>query len=66
MTTVDYQLAVPMMGVLTLATIVLFTIMRTKLRITRREARFLLGCYGLFVAWVGIETMGYINTLPGV
>jgi len=65
-TTVNYDLAVPMMGVLTLATIVLFTIMRIKLQITRREAQFLLGCYGLFVAWVAVETLGYINTLPGV
>jgi len=65
-TTVNYTLAVPMMGVLTLATIVLFTIMRTKLRITRREANLLLGCYGLFVVWVAVETFGYIDTLPGV
>lgn len=65
-TTVNYDLAVPMMGVLTLATIVLFTIMRVKLRITRREAYFLLGCYGLFVAWIAAETFGYIATLPGV
>lgn len=64
--TVNYALAVPMMGVLTLATIVLFTIMRTKLRITQREAGLLLGCYGLFVVWVLIETLGYIDTLPGV
>jgi len=65
-TTVNYTLALPMMGVLTLATIVLFTIMRTKLRITRREANLLLGCYGLFVVWVAVETFGYIDTLPGV
>ena len=65
-TTVDYALAVPMMGVLTLATIVLFTIMRTKLRITSREARLLLGCYGLFVGWIAVETIGYVDTLPGV
>ncbi len=65
-TTVDYALAVPMMGVLTLATIILFTLMRTNLEITRREARILLASYGLFVGWVGIETAGIINTLPGV
>ncbi|MFO7833389.1 MAG: sodium:calcium antiporter [Halohasta sp.] len=65
-TTVNYALAVPMMGALTLATIVLFTIMRTKLRITSREARLLLGCYGLFVGWIVVESLGYIDTLPGV
>ncbi|MFW6321341.1 MAG: sodium:calcium antiporter [Halohasta sp.] len=65
-TTVDYALAVPMMGVLTLATVVLFTVMRRNLSITRGEAWLLLGCYGLFVGWVAIETAGFIDTLPGV
>lgn len=64
--TVDYALAVPMMGVLTLATIILFTLMRTDLAITRREAWVLAGSYGLFVAWIAIETVGWVDTLPGV
>ena len=64
--TVDYALAVPMMGVLTLATIILFTLMRTDLQINRWEAWVLAGSYGLFVAWIAIETLGLINTLPGV
>ncbi len=64
--TVDYALAVPMMGVLTLATIILFTLMRTDLAITRREAWVLAGSYGLFVVWIAIETVGLVDTLPGV
>ena len=65
-TTVDYALAVPMMGVLTLATIVLFTLMRTDLEIARWEAWILMASYGLFVAWIAIETVGLIDTLPSV
>jgi len=65
-TTVDYSLAVPMMGVLTVATVALFTAMRTDLAITRNEGLFLLGCYGVFVIWILIETAGYVNLLPSV
>jgi len=64
--TINYALGVPMMGVLTLATVILFTVMRTNLSITRPEAWLLLGSYVLFVCWVIIETFGYSNTLPGV
>ena len=64
--TVNYALAVPMMGVLTLATVILFTAMRTGLEITRPEAWVLLLSYVLFILWILIETMGYIDTLPGV
>ena len=65
-TTVNFTLAVPMMGVLTLATIILFGLMRVRLSISRQDAWLLLGCYGLFVGWVLIETVGRIDTLPGV
>ena len=65
-TVVNYALAVPMMGVLTLATVVLFTAMRTNLEISRREAWVLLGCYGLFICWIILETAGTISTLPPV
>ena len=65
-TVVNYALAVPMMGVLTLATVVLFAAMRTDLEISRREAWVLLGCYGLFIAWLILETAGLISTLPPV
>jgi cation:H+ antiporter len=65
-TTVNYALAVPMLGVLTLATILLFTLMRIRLEIASRDAWLLLGSYGLFVGWVVLETVGVSDTLPGV
>ncbi len=65
-TTINYALAVPMMGVLTVATVILFTAMRTGLEISRREAWLLLGSYGLFICWLLTETFGYTSTLPGV
>lgn len=65
-TVVNFALAVPMLGVLTLATIALFTAMRTDLEITRTEAAVLLLGYVAFVAWILLETIGWIDTLPGV
>lgn len=65
-TVVNFALAVPMMGVLTLATLGLFTAMRTDLEITHTEATLLLAGYGIFVGWIAIETLGWIDTLPGV
>ena len=64
--TVNYALAVPMMGVLTLATVGLFTAMRTELQISRLEGIVLLCGYAVFVLWLGVETIGLTDTLPGV
>lgn len=56
--TINFTRAAPMMGLLTLATILLFTFMRTQMVLGRREAVALLGFYGLFVVWMGLETIG--------
>lgn len=55
---VDFSVAAPMMGILTLATIVLFTMLRTQLALSRTESWSLLGLYGLFVIWMVLETFG--------
>jgi cation:H+ antiporter len=55
---VDFSLAAPLMGFLTLATIVLFAMLRTNLELTRLESWVLLGLYVLFVAWMMLETFG--------
>ncbi|ELZ96994.1 Na+/Ca2+-antiporter [Haloferax mucosum ATCC BAA-1512] len=55
---VDFAVAVPMLGVLTLATVLLFGMLRTDLSITRAEAYALLCSYILFVAWIISETLG--------
>jgi cation:H+ antiporter len=57
-TAVNYSRAAPMMGVLTLATVMLFTFMRTEMEVTDRESYAMLGLYGLFVLWIGLETLG--------
>lgn len=62
--TVDFAVAVPMLGVLTCATVLLFGILRTDLSITAREAYALLGSYALFVSWIIAETVGWTTLLP--
>lgn len=56
--TVDFGAAVPMMGVLAVATIVLFVILRTNESLEPGEAVALLGLYGGFLGLVGLETAG--------
>lgn len=60
---VDYAVAAPLMAFLTLATIALFTTMRTEVRLRRWEAWFLLGLYGVFVGWLALETVGVTRWL---
>ena len=63
-TTVDFAAAVPMMACLTVATLVLFTLLRTDLSLTDREAYVLLAAYVAFVGWIGLETVGVVGLLP--
>lgn len=58
---VDFSVAAPMMGILTLATIVLFTMLRTQLALSRTESWILLGLYGLFIVWTVLETVGVVH-----
>ncbi|WP_232688819.1 sodium:calcium antiporter [Halobacterium zhouii] len=62
---VDFAVAVPMFGVLTLATVLLFTFLRTDLSVTGLEAATLLLAYGLFVAWIVAETVGATSLIKG-
>jgi cation:H+ antiporter len=57
-TPVDFGVAAPLMGMLTVATIVLFAMMRTDLLLDRREAKVLLLAYAIFLAWVVLESLG--------
>jgi cation:H+ antiporter len=63
---INFVTAIPMLGVLTLATVMLFTVLRTDLSITGREAYSLLLAYVLFVAWVVAETVGWTSLIKGV
>jgi cation:H+ antiporter len=49
---IDFAVAVPMMTALTVATVFLFTLLRTDLHLTNREAYFLLAAYAVFIAWL--------------
>jgi len=62
--TVDFAAAVPMMACLTVATLVLFTLLRTDLSLTAREAYTLLAAYAAFVGWVVLEAVGTVGLLP--
>jgi len=59
--TVDFEMAVPMFGVLTAATVLLFTVLRTHLALTTVESYGLLVAYLLFVGWVVAETVGLVG-----
>ncbi|MFB6119353.1 sodium:calcium antiporter, partial [Halosegnis sp.] len=62
---VAFATAAPMLGVLTLATILLFTLLRTDLTLTTWEAYALLGAYLLFVVLVTAETAGTVSLIRG-
>ena len=49
---------VPMMGFLLASTVVFFAVVRTDMLLSVREAWLLLGIYGLFVAWLVLESVG--------
>ncbi|MBX0287358.1 sodium:calcium antiporter [Halomicroarcula sp. F28] len=59
--TVDFAMAVPMFGVLTGATILLFTALRTDLALSTLESYALLATYLVFVVWVVAETASIIT-----
>jgi cation:H+ antiporter len=62
---VDFAVAVPMFGVLTLATVLLFSFLRTDLSVTSLESYTLLVAYVVFVAWVLAETLGVTQVIKG-
>lgn len=54
----DFYSTSIMMSFLIIATIILFTIMRTSFELSTKEAYVLLFTYGIFVLWVIMETVG--------
>ena len=61
--TVNFSAAVPVMGILALATVVLFVILRTNESLEPIEAAALLGLYGAFLVLVGLETAGFVDVM---
>ncbi len=62
---VSFAVAAPMFGVLTVATVLLFTLLRTDLSLTDPEAYVLLCAYAVFVAWMVAETVGAVDLIVG-
>lgn len=65
-TVVDFTTAAPMMAALTLATLLLFMMMRTGMKLTRTESWILLISYVLFVVWITLETFQVIDLVPSL
>jgi len=61
---VNFSVAVPMLAVLTLATVLLFGSLRTQMTLTAVESYGLLGAYLAFLGWVVAETAGVVRILP--
>ncbi|MFC7132518.1 MULTISPECIES: sodium:calcium antiporter [Salinibaculum] len=65
-TGIDFAMAVPMFAALTAATVLLFTVLRTEMTLSRLESYLLLCAYAVFVAWVLAEVSGLVTgILPG-
>ncbi|PSQ73326.1 MAG: sodium:calcium antiporter [Bacteroidetes bacterium QH_9_64_21] len=64
--TINYSVGAPMMAVLTVATLIVFLMMRTDLLVSRREAWSLVVIYSLFIFWMGVETFGVIDLIPSL
>lgn len=63
---INFSIAIPLMGMLTLATIILFTTLRTGLQLSRREAAILLFTYTLIIVWIVAENFNWIDLLPAI
>jgi cation:H+ antiporter len=62
---IDFAVAVPLMGFLTVATVVVFGFLRTELALSTTEAYALLAFYCLFLVWMVLETMDVTHLVPG-
>jgi cation:H+ antiporter len=63
---VNFAVAVPIFGILTLATVILFVFLRTGFTITTVESYALLVAYSTFITWIVSEIMGVTNVIKGV
>jgi len=65
-TVINFSVAAPLMGALTLATLVLFSFMRTNMILGRRESVALIVLYLIFLCWMGLENFGVIDSIPSL
>jgi cation:H+ antiporter len=64
--TINFLAAVPTMGFLAFATLVFIVFTRTDLELSNAEAYGFLGLYGVFLLWMGLESVGLIETVKGI
>ena len=60
---VNFAVSAPMFGLLTVATMLLFVVLRTDMTLTAKESYLLLGAYVIFVGWAIGETVGAVDLL---
>ena len=60
---INYTQIVPMMVFLVVATIVMLVFMLRDMRLSVREAHFMMALYGLFGVWMTLEAFGVMNLL---
>lgn len=65
-TVINFTVAAPLMGALTLATLLLFSFMRTHMILGRKESVALIILYALFLLWMGLENFGVIDSIPSL
>ncbi|MGC3873741.1 sodium:calcium antiporter [Halomonas sp. GXIMD04776] len=63
---ISFSVAAPMMAILTLATIILFLMMRTQMILSRVESVALLVLYAAFIIWISVETFGVVDWVPSL
>jgi cation:H+ antiporter len=62
-TTVNYAASIPLLGFLTLVTLVFIVFTRTQLELSRTEAYGFLVLYALFVVWMALEAIGVLSVV---
>ncbi len=65
-TVINFSVAAPLMGALTLGTLLLFSFLRTDMILDRWESMALIFCYLLFLLWMGLENFGVIDSIPSL
>jgi cation:H+ antiporter len=65
-TVINFSVAAPLMGALTLGTLLLFSFLRTDMTLDSWESASLIFCYLLFLLWMGLENFGVIDSIPSL
>ncbi|WP_138429903.1 sodium:calcium antiporter [Fodinibius saliphilus] len=65
-TVINFSMAAPLMGALTLATLLLFSFMRTDMILDRKESVTLIIAYVVFLIWMALENLAIIDSIPSL